>query len=121
MLLSDVYASGSENLKAEDLKEKDASLTVKGWSVKEFDEKNDYGDYKAKKVILSFNETDKTLVLNKTNSYAIADFLGTEDVNVWVGATIVLYKTKTNFGGKMTDCIRVRNAFKDEGVGDSPF
>ena len=121
MLLSDVYATGSENLKAEDLREKDASLTIKGWSVKEFEEKNDYGDYKAKKVILSFNETEKTFVLNKTNSYSIADFLGDQDVNVWVGATVVLYKTKTNFNGKMIDCIRVRNAFKKEGPNDPPF
>ena len=121
MLVSDVYSTGSENLKAEDLKDKDATLTVKGWSVKEFEEKNENGDYKLKKVILSFNETEKTWVLNKTNSYTIADFLGTEDVNVWVGATVVLYKTRTSFQGKMTDCIRVRNAFKKEGLDDSPF
>ncbi len=121
MNLDEIYGKTSENLKADDLAEKDATLTIAGWTQKEFDEKNDFGEYKAKKVILSFKETEKTIVLNKVNSYTIADFLKSKNVDEWIGAAVVLYKTKTTFGGKMTDCIRVRNAYKEETAADLPF
>tara|TARA_R110000824_G_scaffold267826_1_gene456618 strand:+ start:639 stop:1007 length:369 start_codon:yes stop_codon:yes gene_type:complete len=113
MQLNEIYEKNSENLKADDLKDKDVSLTIHGFTVNEFVEKNDRGEYKAKKVILSFKETDKTMVLNKINSYMIAEKLTTENVDDWIGATVVLYKTKTTFGNKLTDCIRVRNASKE--------
>ena len=100
MNLDEIYGTTSENLKADDLAEKDATLTIAGWTQKEFNEKNDFGEYKAKKVILSFKETEKTIVLNKINSYTIADFLKSKNVDEWIGAAVVLYKTKTTSENK---------------------
>ena len=116
MKLDEIYASGSDSIKAEDLKGKDVKLTIESWKVQEFDEEGKHGPYKANKIVLSFAETDKTLVLNKTNGYAIAGFLGEDDPSKWPGASIVLYPTKTSFGTKMVDCIRIRAAEAPKGV-----
>lgn len=121
MNLDEVYGTTSENLKADDLAEKDATLTISGCTQKEFNEKNDFGEYKAKKVILAFKETEKTIVLNKVNAYAIANHLKSKNVKEWIGAAVVFYKDKTPFRGKMTDCIRVRNAYKEETSSNVPF
>lgn len=57
--------------------------------------------------VLHFHATKKGLILNKTNANTIAAALGKE-MNAWVGQTIVLFPTTTDFGGKRVDCIRVR-------------
>ena len=116
MKLDEIYAGGSDSIKAEDLKGKDVTLTIAGMEVREFDEEGKYGAYKAKKIVLSFAETDKTFVLNKTNGYSIAELIGIDDPSLWKGAKITIFQTRTNFGNKMVDCIRIRSAKPPIGV-----
>lgn len=60
-----------------------------------------------RKPVLRWEGSDQGLVLNKTNSMMIASDLGAETTD-WVGKEIELYPTKTQFGSKVVDAIRVR-------------
>ena len=99
MNINDVYKSANDHLKAGDLpKGKQVKVTIEGYEVVEFDDKP--------KIVLSFVGKDKTLVLNKTNATAIAGVHG-DNTEAWKGKDICIYPTKTDFGGKLVDCIRV--------------
>jgi hypothetical protein len=74
-------------------------VTIESVSSQKFDE--------GEKPILHFIGKEKTLVLNRVNSYAIANAVGTDESDDWVGWSIVLYPTKVQFQGKMVDAIRV--------------
>jgi hypothetical protein len=65
------------------------------------------GDDKREKPVVSFKEDERGLVLNATNWDTIADAYG-DDSDDWTGKTVQLYATKTSFGSKRVDCIRVR-------------
>ncbi len=91
----------SKYVRADDLNNRDIRLTIT--SINQEDVENDGST----KPVLYFNGTAKGLVLNKTNAHTIADMLGTETDN-WLGHSITLFPTKTDFGGKRVDCIRVR-------------
>jgi len=99
----DQIFTGSNTLKAEDLMGKDWTLTIRGVEIKQFEEN---GTQKVKPVI-SFSETEKTLVCNKTNALQIGEHHGF-DTDGWGGRQITVYPTKTDFGGRIVDCIRVR-------------
>ena len=60
------------------------------------------------KAVLHFEGKQKGLVLNKTNAFAIADILGDDETDNWVGGQITLYTTQITIGGKKKDCIRIR-------------
>lgn len=66
------------------------------------------GKTKNKKPIIFMNGKEKGLVCNKTNARAIAAMYG-NDVTKWVGKPIALYKTTTQVGNEIVDCIRIRN------------
>jgi hypothetical protein len=57
------------------------------------------------KWVMYFKGQDKQFVLNGTNWDLIAAALREDDSD---GKTIELYATKTQFGSKLVDCIRVR-------------
>lgn len=57
--------------------------------------------------VLSFIETPKKMVLNKTNASSIVTMYGAQ-AKEWVGKRITLYPTTTRFGADTVDCIRVR-------------
>ena len=59
------------------------------------------------KPVMSFSGTEKTLVLNKTNSRIIEKLHGA-DTDRWKGRRIELFATTTEFKGDVVDCIRVR-------------
>lgn len=60
------------------------------------------------KPILRFKETDKGLILNKTNARAIGIAFGNE-MDGWAGEKITLFATTCEaFGEKNTPCVRVR-------------
>ena len=93
------FVSQSRSLHADDLpKGKQVKVTIENFEIVEFDDKP--------KVVLSFVGKEKTLVLNKTNATAIAGVHG-DSVEAWRGKDILIYPTKTDFGGKLVDCIRV--------------
>jgi len=60
------------------------------------------------KWVVYFKGQEKQLVLNGTNWELIVVALREDDSDNWMGKTIELYPTKTQFGSKMVDCIRVR-------------
>jgi len=103
-------------LKAADLAGKDVTLTVRHIQM---DELQIAGTSKKKnKAVMYFTETEakakkegkeeKRLVLNRTNAEIIAKIHG-KDTDLWIGKKITLYPTKTDFGNKRVDCIRVRD------------
>lgn len=96
MNVNDIF--GGSTLKASDLQGSPATLTISGWEVVEFDD--------GKKISLSFHETQKRFIVNKTNARTIADILG-GDTEGWVGNKITLMCAQTDFGGKQVPCIRV--------------
>ena len=110
MKLDQIYSGGGNSLKAADLKGKDVTLTIAGYTVQEFDETGQHGPYKAKKIVLTFDGTDKTFVVNKINGYTIAEQMGIDDPDYWAGGKVTLFQTKTTFGSEMVDCIRVKDA-----------
>ena len=74
------------------------------------------------KVIMSFSDGTKQLILNKTNARAIARFLG-DETNTWGGRDIMLVPTRVPFKGDIVDAIRVKPApaRKTAGNDKSPF
>jgi hypothetical protein len=59
------------------------------------------------KVIVSFTNGVKALILNKTNAKAIAKVLGDETTG-WRGKAITLVPAQVDFRGDIVDAIRVR-------------
>ena len=61
------------------------------------------------KPILYFADTEKGMVLNKTNANSIAGVHG-DDTDNWHGHTIDLYEAQVDFQGKSMPAIRVKAA-----------
>jgi hypothetical protein len=59
------------------------------------------------KPVVSFAGEPKKLILNKTNSKAIAELYG-PNTDAWHGKQITLFATETEFGGETVDCLRVK-------------
>ena len=59
------------------------------------------------KPVLYFAGKEKGVVLNKTNADVLADAFG-DETDEWAGSKVELYPAKTQFQGKLVDCIRVR-------------
>ena len=63
------------------------------------------------KPVVYFNETQKGLVLNRTNGSLMIHYLGTDETDQWIGRQVVLYNDPTiQFQGKMVGGIRIRGA-----------
>lgn len=72
------------------------------------------------KVVLTFTNGGKAMVLNKTNAKAVAKALGNE-TSAWRGKAIVLVPAQVDFKGDIVDAIRVRPASpQEEPPPDSP-
>ncbi len=97
--IDDLYQSDSKWLTAADLQGKEIKLVISDGK------KEDVGD-KAKWVVY-FAGKEKGLVLNVTNARMIGDSYGKE-TDGWPNKEVVLYPTKTDYQGKLVDCIRVR-------------
>jgi len=95
----------STYLKASDLNGKDVKVTIKTYDMAEIKSRSGKTE---KKPELHFRGTEKTLLLNKTNANKIAAVLGSDDLDDWIGKTISLYPTVTEFGGEEVECIRIR-------------
>jgi hypothetical protein len=97
----------SNSLKAEDLKGKRRNLTISDIEIKKF---GDDGD----KLVVSFEETDKTFVLNKTNCATLESLLNSDDTDDWIGHKITLRPDMTQFNGKTMPCIRVDSELPEQ-------
>lgn len=89
----------SRFLKSEDLKGRKVAVTIKYVEMEKVGEDT--------RPVITFVGKDKVLTLNKTNSLMIAKIVGTDEMDEWSGAKIVLRPDVTTFGGKPIDCIRV--------------
>ena len=87
---------------------RDVSLTIASVS---FEDLQIRGGKKERKPVLTFRETKKKLVLNKTNAASIADIHGSK-AESWAGKKITLYPTTTRCGRETVDCVRVRETVK---------
>ncbi len=103
MSVKDLYASRGDWLKAEDLHGKAIKVVIVDTAIETIGE----GEKAAQKIVLSFKNKEKRLVLNKTNADVIADIYGDEE-GAWVDREIIIYPTVTDFGGKTVPCLRVR-------------
>ncbi|MBZ0172618.1 MAG: hypothetical protein K8E66_09590 [Phycisphaerales bacterium] len=57
--------------------------------------------------VVSFEESNKKLVLNRTNWNKAADVLGEDDDANWVGRRIRLRRERVPFKGDIVDAVRV--------------
>jgi hypothetical protein len=92
----DVYRS--QYMKADDLNGRTATYTVTGCTAEAVGEDT--------KLVLAFTETDRPLVLNKTNATAMAELHGPE-TDGWEGKKIKLVPATTQYQGKMVKCTRI--------------
>lgn len=97
----------SKYLKAADFQGKEVVLTIAGVKMDDLQMTN---GTRARKPVVSFAETDKELVLNKTNAKAVAAALNEKLAVKWPGRKITLYPTTCDAFGKVADCIRVKGA-----------
>ena len=68
--------------------------------------------------VLYFEGKKKGMCLNKTNANTIGEQHG-EETDDWLGKEIRIFRTETEFKGKMTPCLRVRtSAVPQTGTGD---
>lgn len=104
VLLAGELMFPSDYLSAVEFKGRDVTLTVTGVKMEELKMK---GGKAESKPVLTFKETKKKLVCNKTNADSIAQMYGTE-ATAWVGKRVTLFPTKTQCGRDTVDCIRVR-------------
>ncbi len=95
--VNDIYGGG-DFLKTDDVTA-DLTLTIKSEELRALNDKD--------KIVLSFEEINKTLVLNKINAQRIAEHHG-EDTKLWIGKKITLYRTTTEMSGKDVPCIRIK-------------
>lgn len=65
------------------------------------------GDEAEQKPVIYFEETEKGMVLNKTNADTISK-LHTPETDNWIGKRIALFATEVDFAGKQTLALRVR-------------
>lgn len=100
--LNDMYPS--RYLKAADFEDGDRVLTIKGVD----SERIGQGADAETKWILYFEEEDKGLVLNKTNSGTIAKLYG-DDTDDWEGKKVTLFATEVQFKQEMVEAIRIRS------------
>ena len=105
MKLSDVLSSGSQYLKAADLPERsELDLVIDKIQVEEIE--NGSGGQE-KKPVLYFRGKEKGMVVNKTDGELLISAYG-DDTESFTGKLIVLYRTETQFQGKLVPCLRLR-------------
>lgn len=90
-------------LHSEDLQGKRVAVTIEEITSEELN----FEGRKQRKPVMRFQGKDKSLVVNRTNWNRLADFLGSDDSDDWIGKTIVLGVEKVDFQGKRVPAIRV--------------
>lgn len=95
--VSDAFPS--KYLKASDLQGQTHRLVISNAYME------DVGD--DRRLVLYFQGRQKGLVCNKTNGTKIGDAYG-DDTDLWIGRTIEIFPSVTDFQGKEVDCIRVQ-------------
>ena len=95
--ISDAFPS--KYIKASDLGGQNHQLVISNAGME------DVGD--DRRLVLYFQGREKGLVCNKTNGTKIGDAYG-DDTDFWIGKSIVIFPSVTDYQGKEVDCIRVQ-------------
>ena len=93
----------STYLKASDLQGREITVTIDRAEMEPIGQ----GDKKENKPILYFRGKEKGVVLNKTNSFAIADAYG-KNTDDWIGQQVILFCAWVDFQGRSVEAIRIR-------------
>jgi hypothetical protein len=112
MLLASAYDQ-SRYFKAADVPAP-MKLRIKDVTVEEIG----VGQDKEKKLVVSFDNDPRGLVLNKTNNRTLRGAFG-DDCAGWKGKIIVAYPTTDEFRGRMVPVLRVRIPPPKEGSGQT--
>lgn len=125
--IDDVF--GGDTLKASDIKGRDPTVVIEDVKVEAFKDRD--GTAK-RKLRITFRGAKKELICNVTNAKRIAHLHG-DDFTLWRGKAIQLRSEMVDFGGQVTDGIRVyppnghdrietgRQPLKQEMSDDIPF
>jgi hypothetical protein len=62
------------------------------------------------KFVAFFFNVAKGFPLNKTNAMVLAKLSGSEDSEKWGNLDVVLFRTTTNYQGRVVDCLRLEPA-----------
>lgn len=100
---TEIYQTESNWLKAADLRKQEHKVTIEDVRLAEFNKDG----VQQQKLELHFAGRERSLLLNKTNSDAIAYIHG-PDTDAWLGKDIILYPTLVSFSGKQVEAIRIR-------------
>src|SRR3954452_17422844 len=92
--------------KAADLAEQSVDLKIKSAVVETLKSPQGVSE---RKLVIAFDRHPKRLVCNRTNFDAILLLHG-PNTEAWIGKSVELYATRTQFCGKETACVRVRRA-----------
>lgn len=90
-------------LRAEDLQGRRIAVTIEEVTLEE----SNFDNKKAMRPVMRFHGKEKALGVNRTNWNRLADFLGSDDSDDWIGKRIVLGVEKVDFQGKRVPAIRV--------------
>lgn len=99
--LSEIFSS--DYLKADEIPEEGMVLTISDVEVKELGQGKD----KQVKPVLSFNETEKQLVCNKTNCNTLVKLTNSDDTDDWAGHKIKLMAMEVQFKDELVNAIRI--------------
>ena len=100
----------SKYFKASTDLEQEVHLTIRDLTRESFGEEDD----RQVKSILWFVETDKGLVLNKTNWSILCDIYTFDDTEELVGYRITLYREKVSFKGDRVWGTRIKEEIPDD-------
>jgi len=89
------------HLEAADLNGQDVKVTIRGVDF------HQVGEEREEKGVVLFNEFPRAMVLNRTNLKRIVALHGS-DTDAWIGKSVTLYPSETDWGGRTVPCIRVR-------------
>jgi len=73
-----------------------------------------------KKLVVSFREFEKPLILNKTNIKRLARIFGTGDTKVWRGPVTLYVEVGVEYAGRVVGGLRVRPADRTPSVVETP-
>jgi hypothetical protein len=99
MTVSEAFPS--KFLKASDINGSEPTLVITSVVLEEV------GQDRQEKMVAYFKGKQKGLVLNKTNSHALAGKFG-DDTDGWTGKSVQLFSEPVYFQGRKTDGLRLR-------------
>ena len=100
--IDEIY--GGKFMKATDI-QKPVRLTIKSARIEQMPARDN--EEARNKVVLTFNDIEKEMVVNATNAARIAEIAKTRVIEDWAGIVVMLVKDKTKFRGNLVDTISV--------------